>query len=119
MRRLYQSSLSIELTSFTATGNEGRVSLEWKTETEIDCNGYHLWRAKKNEAGEYIEITRLTEQLVPSKGGIFDETTYFYEDSGVMPSNIYYYGLEDVANDISNIHLEFIVSTTTGGKTKY
>jgi len=112
-----KSSLSIELTSFTATGNEGRVSLEWKTETEIDCNGYHLWRAKKNEAGEYVEITRLTEQLILSEGGVLDKAIYSYEDSGVMQGNIYYYGLEDVAKGVSTIHLESIVSTTTGGET--
>jgi len=39
--------LSVELSSFTTTGSEKGVSLEWETETEIDCNGYHLWRAKK------------------------------------------------------------------------
>lgn len=105
--------LSVELSSFTAKGNEESVSLKWETKTEIGCNGYHLWRAKKNEMGEYIEITKLTEQLIPSKGGILNETVYFYEDSDVVRDNTYFYGLEDIA-EINTIHFELIASTTTG-----
>ncbi len=109
--------LSVELASFTAIEDQEIISLKWEAKTEINCSGYHLWRAKKSKAGEFVDILRLTEQPIPSSGGVLNKAVYFYDDVNAVPKNLYYYGLEDVTYDnVSTIHFEDIISTTVRGR---
>ncbi|KHD09515.1 hypothetical protein PN36_30880 [Candidatus Thiomargarita nelsonii] len=90
-------STLVTLASLTATGLENRVRLEWKTVTEFDSIGFHIWRATGEgwKYGDYSTVTRLTDQLIPAEGNSGAGASYSYIDYDVEPFVTYYYGLED------------------------
>jgi len=95
------SPLVVDLISFTAEGGGDSILLTWRTASEIDTAGFHLWRADTEE-GEYI---RLTDALIASEGGPTWGAEYTYEDADVEPGWTYYYKLEEVAdNGASTFH---------------
>jgi len=53
--------LSIRLISFTTIIKENRIHLEWITGTEEDNADSRIWRAIKDDNGDYIDITLLGE----------------------------------------------------------
>ena len=103
----------VDIESFMAVAAGENVTLDWTTASEIDNAGFQIWRARKNEAGEYIDIVKLTNQPIPAQGVSHNGATYSYVDSGVVSGNTYYYAPEDVDfNGNSKIHLESIASAT-------
>jgi len=82
-------STVITLTSFTATTLQNGVLLEWKTASEIDNAGFHIWRSEEKD-GEYIKIT---DSLILAEG---DASTYTFIDENVKDGVTYYYKLEDI-----------------------
>jgi hypothetical protein len=100
---------AVELASFTATGNNKRVVLEWDTRTEKDNAGFYLWRAD-TEQGDY---TRITQDLIPAEGTATQGTSYSFADYAVVRGQTYYYKLEDMdRNGASTFHGP--VSATVG-----
>jgi len=79
----------VELLDFKAEAVSGGIKLEWKTATENDNAGFHIWRSDE-EDGKYI---RITGSLIPAKG---DGSTYTYIDKEVKDGVTYYYKLEDI-----------------------
>jgi hypothetical protein len=97
----YGAPLLVELTSFTAKALEDFVLLEWKTASEIDNAGFHLWRSER-EDGTYLHIT---DTLIPAEGGPTWGAEYEYEDFDVEAGQTYYYELEEIAdNGASTFH---------------
>lgn len=88
-------SLPVELASFVATAGESRVVLCWRTESELDNLGFHLYRALAPE-GPYA---RLTPELIPGAGNSASAREYSFIDWQVVPGVTYWYELEDVAFD--------------------
>jgi hypothetical protein len=90
------TQLPVELVSFTATGRDGEVLLEWVTASEIDVHGFHIER----DGG------RITNEVVRAVGNSTVENTYTYVDKGLTNRVTYSYnlivvdidGLEQVAN---------------------
>lgn len=82
----------IELSSFTAKPLNSRVLLEWKTETELDTEGFNILRSEE-EDGEYVKIN---PYLIPSKGLAGFGAEYSFADYDVENGVTYYYLLEDV-----------------------
>ncbi len=82
--------LVAELVSFTAEAVDGHVLLTWKTASELDTVGFHLWRSD-SEAGEYARITRT---LIPAGGGPALGAAYTHVDGDVTPPWTGYYKLE-------------------------
>jgi hypothetical protein len=82
----------VDLTSFEARGADGAVELSWKTASELDNLGFHLYRAT-SEAGPYA---RLTESLIPGLGSSPVGAEYAFRDSEVTNGVTYFYQLEDV-----------------------
>jgi len=82
----------IELTSFSAEALPGAIRLAWETESEIDNEGFHLWRADDAD-GEYV---RVTETLIQAEGGPIQGASYAWEDEAVEPGRTYFYKLEAV-----------------------
>jgi len=84
---------AIALASFTATGGDGQVLLEWETASEINNIGFNLWR-NTSETGDYA---KLNDWLIPSQAlGSLIGACYCYIDSEVINGTTYYYKLESV-----------------------
>ena len=82
---------AVELTSFTATGLDTEVLLEWETASEVDNLGFFLYRSE-SETGPY---TRINNEPVP---GLLDSEAgagYRYVDSELTNGTTYFYLLED------------------------
>jgi hypothetical protein len=83
---------AIELVSFTATAGAQGVTLAWETASEIDNEGFNLWRST-TEGGQY---TKINSSLIPAKGSADAGAKYEYLDTQVVKRMTYYYQLEDV-----------------------
>ena len=95
------SPLLVDLVSFTADALEVSVLLTWKTASEINNAGFHLWRSDAKK-GEYL---RITDILIPAQGGPAWGAEYEYEDFDVEPGLTYFYELEDIDYDgVSTFH---------------
>jgi serine protease len=90
---LANTPTTVELLSFTASGTEKSVMLNWETATEIDNLGFNLYRT------EIIDGTRIqvnSEMIFSVNPGSPYGYTYEYIDSGVASGITYNYWLEDV-----------------------
>ena len=82
----------VVLASFTATAHDGYVLVEWETASEMDNDGFNLWRGQA-QAGPY---TQLNTDLIPARGGPTTGASYSYLDDAVSNGVTYWYKLEDV-----------------------
>jgi len=82
----------IELSSFTAKASNGRVKLDWVTESEIDNAGFNIWRAEA-ENGEYV---KLNDEIIPAKGSETDGAKYVFTDNIAKNRKTYFYKLQDI-----------------------
>jgi len=77
----------ISLSSFEAIPSDSQVTLQWKTETEVDSAGFNVWRA---------EFEKINVSLIPAKGSPTQGASYQFIDEDVQNRNIYLYKLEDI-----------------------
>ena len=92
---------AVELVSFTATGLNGEVLLEWETGSEINNLGFNLYRSLTEE-GPYEQITA---QVIPGLGSSPEGAKYAYRDSGLTNGVTYYYQLEDIeTTGVTELH---------------
>jgi hypothetical protein len=82
----------VALQSFEARGVEGAVELTWKTASELNNLGFHLYRST-SASGPY---ERVTNSLIPGLGSSPVGAEYSYRDTGVENGVTYFYELEDV-----------------------
>jgi hypothetical protein len=92
---------------------EKSIALTWETAAELDNAGFHIWRAQVKD-GHFVDITRLTAQLIPSRSMMdWLGASYDYEDATIVPGITYYYALEDIDfYGVSTVHLDMVTSTT-------
>jgi hypothetical protein len=83
---------AVKLASFEARGLSGAVELEWRTASEIDNLGFHLYRST-SAAGPFH---RVSASLVPGLGSSPEGARYRYRDSGLALGATYFYELEDI-----------------------
>ena len=86
------ATTAVELTSFTATGLDREVLLNWETGSEIKNLGFHLYRSTSEE-GPY---GRITASVIPGLGSSPEGAKYAHRDSGLVNGVTYYYKLEDI-----------------------
>ncbi|HNW60436.1 MAG TPA: FlgD immunoglobulin-like domain containing protein [bacterium] len=84
--------LPLNLGDLTATPASDRITLQWRTTTESENLGFHLFRAGAAE-GPYRQITA---SLIRGAGTSATPIVYGYSDTTVEPGRIYYYKLADV-----------------------
>jgi len=84
--------LSVELVSYTASGGNSRMVLEWTTASEVNTEGFNVYRSE-TEDGEYVKIN---QALIPAQGNPSTGASYSFVDTDVRPGRTYYYKLEDV-----------------------
>jgi len=107
--------LVVTLANFTATPFQNDIRIHWKTASEVNNAGFHIWRATGEgwKEGDYSQAIRVTDQLIPSKGTKVGGYPYSYVDSNVESGITYYYGLEDIDfNGQSTVHWDFIDEIT-------
>jgi hypothetical protein len=91
----------VQLSSFEAIPESGKVTLKWVTESEIDNAGFNIYRAEA-EDGEYVKINT---SLIPAEGSPTQGASYQYVDENVKNRTTYYYKLEDIdLNGNSTMH---------------
>ena len=88
----YEIPTEVELVSFTASGFDGEVLLEWETASELNNLGFQLYRATSDE-GPY---GRITAQVIPGLGSSPVGARYRYRDMSLTNGVTYFYKLEDI-----------------------
>lgn len=86
------AALPVSLTSFTATGAQHKVILEWTTETEWNNRGFHIYR--REDSSQAFE--RITQELILGAGNSVEPQIYSWEDRRVEVGQTYWYRLESV-----------------------
>ncbi|MFC2088651.1 lamin tail domain-containing protein [Calditrichota bacterium] len=92
-------SLPVQLVSFTAHGSEGKVMLKWITESEVDNQGFYLYRSYEKE-DNYEPLS----DLIQGAGNSSARNVYSYIDRAVFNGLTYWYKLIDV--DINGVRTE-------------
>ena len=90
--QLTDSSLPVELSSFTATAGDGQVTLKWATESEIENLGFNIYRSTKYND----QFSIINDELIPGAGNSSSRHEYEYIDKGLTNGITYWYKLEDV-----------------------
>ncbi len=80
-------SLPVTLTSFAAIADFDRVVVEWRTSSEINNEGFFLYRSE-DEAGPFQP---LNIAIIPGKGNTTEATVYEFADDNVETNTTYYY----------------------------
>ena len=83
---------AVKLMSFQAVAADAAVQLQWRTGSELDNLGFHLYRALA-AGGPW---TRLTASLIPGLGSSALGRDYSFRDSGLVNGTRYFYRLDDV-----------------------
>ncbi|MFQ5612635.1 MAG: Ig-like domain-containing protein [Anaerolineae bacterium] len=97
----WEDPTAITLAAFGAAGQDGQVLLTWETASELENEGFHLWRSTVLR-GPYV---RLNPALIPARGNETTGQTYTYLDGDVANGVTYYYKLEDVdSHGLSDFH---------------
>jgi hypothetical protein len=91
----------IELSSFKAFSGNAKVTLFWSTESEIDNEGFNIYRTVEGSS----EKVKINPTLIPPQGSATSGAKYTYVDSNVKNHTTYLYWLEDVdVNGVSTEH---------------
>jgi|SRR5579884_997276 len=62
----------------TATGGNGAVTLSWTANTDLDLDGYNLYRSATSGAG-YVKVAPISYKATSfTNSGLTNGTTYFY-----------------------------------------
>jgi len=94
------SSLPLELSSFTAIYSNNLPVLNWVTQSETNNLGWNVFRAEIDDINSSIQ---LNDELIPGAGTTSSPTEYSYNDVyEVNPGNIYWYWLQSFSTDGDN-----------------
>jgi hypothetical protein len=84
------SAVPVELTSFTASANNGTVKLIWNTATEVNNKGFEVQR--KSSGSDFVTVA-----FVNGNGSTTETKNYSYTEK--IQSGIYSYRLKQVDYD--------------------
>lgn len=103
--------LPVELSSFRPTLENGKVTIQWTTESELDNAGFNILRSDTRDG----EFTKVNEQMIQGKGTTAERTTYKWVDTTAKPGAVYYYQIEDVSfagqhNTLATTKLKGLIS---------
>ena len=86
------ATTAVKLMSFEALVADAAVLLAWRTASELDNLGFHLYRGP-SENGPWA---RLNSSLIPGLGSSAVGKAYSFRDVGLVNGTRYFYRLEDV-----------------------
>ena len=84
------TTLPVELSVFTATASDGKVTIHWRTETEINNIGFSIYRSESKD-GNYTKIA-----FVSGAGNSAMPIDYQFADKEVEGGKTYFYYLQDI-----------------------
>ena len=88
--------LPVNLISFFAIGKNESVELKWSTASEIDNDGYIVYRSSEKD-GNYNEIDSYKyNNTLKGGGNISKESNYSFIDYNVINGQTYWYKIADV-----------------------
>lgn len=85
--------LPVELSFFRPTLEDGKVTIQWTTESELDNAGFNILRSDSRD-GQFVQVN---EQMIQGKGTTAERSTYKWVDTTAKPGAVYYYQIEDVS----------------------
>ncbi len=88
----FGATTAVKLQSFSAAPGDATVTLEWRTASELDNLGFHVYRGLSS-GGPW---TRLNASLIPGLGSSAVGQAYAFRDVGLTNGTRYFYRLEDV-----------------------
>ncbi len=89
----YTNSVPVELTDFSSSITEDGVTLNWKTETETNNNGFEIERKKTADKDKTTEWNNMG--FVPGHGTISIPSSYSFTDDK-LSAGTYYYRLKQI-----------------------
>lgn len=84
--------IPVELAEFSAQYIPDAVLLNWRTLSETNNLGYHIYRFSNHDPEE----RRITSKLIRGAGTTFTNHDYDYRDTTVEPGKVYFYRLADI-----------------------
>jgi len=87
-------SLPVELTSFEAQGDFGKVTLAWTTASELQNLGFNIYRSSSEDENNWQMINN---EIIPGQGNTSQETDYEFVDENVTSNETYRYRLESIS----------------------
>ncbi len=91
-------SLGVQMMQFQATPGQHGIILTWRTESESDCAGFHIWRSE----GEGSEYVRMSTSMIAGSGNTSTAHTYQFIDQCVSEGISYWYQVEEISTDGSS-----------------
>jgi hypothetical protein len=100
--------LPVQLSTFNAIANYGKVILEWETSSELNNEGFFLYRAE-SQNGDY---GLLNQEIIAGQGNSNTLHSYQFVDENVQEGKTYYYQI--ITRDFNGTIHEYpsIVSAT-------
>ncbi len=86
------TSLPVELFSFTASAGTSVITIRWTTQSEINNLGFNVYRSETAE-GPYQKINT---DIIKGSGNSTEQHSYVFVDDRLVGSEKYYYKLEDI-----------------------
>ena len=85
---------AVRLSSFNAINTAGQVIISWRTGSEVNSEGFHIWRSTDIN-GPYL---RITPALIVSQGSVFRGENYSFVDTQINEPCLQkcYYRLEEL-----------------------
>ncbi len=84
----------VEMISFVAKSQYGKITLNWSTSTEVNNHGFEIQRIKKDTEDKWLTIG-----FVEGKGTTADQSDYKYIDNKTTGSGEYVYRLKQIDFD--------------------
>jgi hypothetical protein len=85
--------LPVELSHFRPTLEDGKVTIRWTTESELDNAGFNILRSEARD-GEFKQVNT---EMIQGHGTTGERHTYKWVDQTAKPNVVYYYQIEDVS----------------------
>lgn len=101
-----QAPLPVELTSFTALASNDKISLNWKTSTEVDNYGFDIERASLRTSPGQDSWKKIG--FIKGHGNSNSEKQYNFVDRNVLSGNNYFYRLKEINTDGSFEYSEVV-----------
>lgn len=71
----------------------GAVTVSWETASELNTQGFHLYRAEGSPDADYEQIT---VAVIPAQGDSVTGASYRVVDEDALAGRLYYYQIEEI-----------------------
>ena len=90
---------AITLSEFTAEFSADQLSLYWSTQSEVNNQGWNVYRGEDENALQNDEVIQINDELIIGHGTTSEQHDYhFVDEHAVQPGLTYWYWLESIDN---------------------